>query len=128
MRRERVVWLVIPWLLILPWCVEVSAELSPSAPANGLGKGITTIGLLLYMAFIGMPAFLGTWLVLAVSWPAHRRVFCWIALAGWLGVWFLPAAVFGYLPPFVALSMIAAVLEQAVAAWRAPTDHSAPAV
>ena len=127
-RRERVLWLVIPWLLVLPWCVRIGSEVLPSAPANGLGKGVAATGLLLYLALVGVPAFLGTWVLLVVSWPEHRRVFCWLALAGWLGVWFLPTDAFGYLPLFVALSMIAAIVEQALAAWRARPDHAAPAV
>jgi hypothetical protein len=118
-RRPRVLWLAIPWLFVVPWTVHVAQVLWPSAPMHGFAKGTAAVFMFVDLFFLGVPGVLLTWGWLYLSWPEHPRVCCWVAAAGMLSVWVAPISVQGIMPMFIALAMIAAIVEQAVAGRRA---------
>ena len=117
--RRRVLWLAIPWLFPVPWAIHVAQVLSPTAPMQGLAKGVAAVSMFVDVFFIGIPAIILTWGWLFLAWPQHPRVCCWLAAVGIASILFAPVAVQGTLPLLIVLAMIAAIVEQAVMGHRA---------
>jgi hypothetical protein len=110
--------------MVLPWAITIAHQLLPSAPMAGLAKGTAAISMLVDLVFFGPPAIFLTWGWLYLSWPEHPRVCCWAAAAAFVSFWFVPSVAQGFVPLFIGLAMLAAIVEQAVAGRRAAADPS----
>jgi hypothetical protein len=113
-----ILWLSLPWCFAVAWSASVARALLVGGPATGVWAALSAGFVTSQFLLAGGLGMLATWAWLYVAWRHHPRVLCWGALVGFLGIWQLPASMVPIVPLFVSLCMMAAVLEQFIAARR----------
>ena len=128
--RLPIMWLLLPWGAALWWSVSVARALLPAPATLKIGWAFFFTMVTGRFLVPGAFATVATWAWLYFAWPDHRRVLCWAAAGGFVGLWIRPPTAIAVVPLFVSVCMCGAIIEQAWALRRARGEHlrAAPAV